>query len=97
VCEVCGLHGSVSRDRRPPAHPDTLCERASYGYLLSATLQHERSGRDADYALNAGTLGHAEAQRLDASVGVVNRNDFQKLAGSDAIERTGLRRAPFDR
>ena len=59
------------------AHLDALGERATDRDLLSAALEHERSRGDAGDALDARALRHAEAQRLDAGMIVVDGDDLE--------------------
>ena len=73
---------------REPANADPLGEFASDGDLLAAALDHERAGRDPGNAFDACTFGHAEAQRLNAGVLVVHRDDLDLLALTDAVKRT---------
>jgi hypothetical protein len=72
-------------------HVDAFGKRPAYGYLLAAALEYERSRGDSGHALDAGALGHAEAEGLDTGKVVIDRDDLQMLTGTDAVKGAGLR------
>ena len=70
--------------------PNPLGKVAAYGDLLASAPEHERSSRDPSDARDAGSLAHAEAQRLDAGVIVSYLDDLEILPRAGAIERVVL-------
>ncbi len=75
-----------------PTHLDAFGERTAHGDLLAAASQNERTSRDAGHTLDARTFGHAETQRLHASVLVIDGDDLEMLARANAVQAARLAR-----
>jgi hypothetical protein len=78
--------GATGVALREPADVDSLGERTSDGNLLPTAPDDKRAGRDLGHTLNAGAFAHAEPQRLDAGVRIVNRDDLDLVSPAHAVE-----------
>jgi hypothetical protein len=82
----CDQHaGAAMAALRKPADVDSLRERTSDGDLLPTTPDDERSSRNLGHALDAGTFAHAESERLNAGVRVIDRDDLNPLSPAHAV------------